>query len=167
MQNTDWKLLWKVDKDDDDIEFSSPSSTTQLPRTHTDIVEDMLTQLTKVEGYSQILQEEFGGQHARDGRRIQTDSGDNDDLQTVVEKFTIDAEEKAPYVATDLSAHVVFVSESYFFLSYATDTQSTACIIKCTVIKFYAQDGESPLEAEPKKPKYYRVALEILTTERT
>lgn len=112
MQNTDWKLLWKVDKDEDNIEFSSPNSATQLSRTHTDIVEDMLTQLTKVEGYSQILQEEFGGQHAQDRRCIQADSGDSDDLQTVVEKFTIDVEEKAPYVAADLSAHVVFVSES-------------------------------------------------------
>ena len=29
------------------------------------------------------------------------------------------------------------------------------------------QDGDTPLEAEPKKPKYYRVAHEILTSERT
>ena len=124
MQKTDWKLLWKVDKDEDDTEFSSPNSATQLPRTHTDIVEDMLTQLTKVEGYSQILQEEFGGQCAQDGRHIQADSGDNDDLQTVVEKFTFDAEEKAPYAAADLSAHVVFVSESY-----GSDTQCPAYIL--------------------------------------
>ena len=113
MQNIDWKLLWKVDKDEDDPEFSSPSiSATQLShRTYTDTVEDVLTQLTKVEGYSQMLDEEFGGQRAPDGRRIQADS---DDLRTVqVETLTLDAEEKAPYVAAaDLSAHVVFVSES-------------------------------------------------------
>lgn len=109
---TNWKLLWQVDKDEDDPEFSSPSAA-QLPRTHTDIVEDMLTQLTKVDGYSQILQEEFGGQLAQAGghNRIQADSGDDDSasLQTEVAKLIID-EEKAPSVPADLSAHVVFVS---------------------------------------------------------
>ena len=113
---TNWKLLWQVDKDEDDPEFRSPSSATQLPRTHTDIVEDMLTQLSKVEGYSQILYEEFGSQCAPAGghgsSRIQADSGDDDDLQIDVAKLIID-EEKAPCVAADLSTHVVFVSHSY------------------------------------------------------
>ena len=101
-----------MDKDEDDLEFNSPSATAQLPHTHTDIVEDILTQLTKVEGWSQILQEEFGGQHARTGGRIQADSGDDDSLQTVVAKLIIDTEEEAPHVPADLSTHVVFVSES-------------------------------------------------------
>lgn len=111
---TNWKLLWQVDKDEDDPGFSSSSSTTQLPRTHTDMVEDVLTQLSKVEGYSQILYEEFGGQRAPAGghSRIQADSGDDDDLQIEVAKLIID-EEKAPCVAADLSTHVVFVNHFY------------------------------------------------------
>lgn len=58
---SNWNLLWQVDKDEDDPEFSSPGSAKQLPRrTHTDIAEVMLTQLSKVEGYGQILHQEFG-----------------------------------------------------------------------------------------------------------
>ena len=109
---TNWKFLWQVDKDEDDPEFSSPSSATQLPRTHTDIVEDVLTQLTKVQGYSQILHEEFGGKLkcAPGGRRgVQTDSGDDDCLQIEVAKLTID-EEKPLQISADLTAHVVFVN---------------------------------------------------------
>ena len=112
-----------MDKDEDDPEFSSRPSTTQ--RTHTDIVEDLLTQLSKVEGYSQILHEEFGGQQApgaaRGGSRIQSDFGDeDDDLQIEVAKLVIDAEdEKAPHVPTDLSTRVVFVSRRINLMAVA------------------------------------------------
>lgn len=115
---TNWKHLWPVDKDEDDPDFSSQSATAELPRmrTYTSIVEDILTQLTKVKGWSQILQEEFGSQCDQAGGRIQADSGDmDDDLQTVVDKLTIDAEEETPYVPADLSTHVVFVSGSLSF----------------------------------------------------
>ncbi len=118
---TNWNLLWQVDKDEDDPEFSSPSSATQLPRTHTDIVEDMLTQLSKVKGYSQLLHQEFGSHETVSapatggGRRIQADGGeDDDDLQLEVARLVIDDdhEEKAPCIpAADLSStRVVFVS---------------------------------------------------------
>ena len=112
-----WNLLWQVDKDEDDPEFSSPSSATQLPRTHTNIVEDMLTQLSKVEGYSQILHQEFGSLETPralatgGGSRIRADGGDeDDDIQIEVTKLVIDDEEKVPFVPTDLSTQVIFVS---------------------------------------------------------
>ena len=115
-----WNLLWQVDKDEDDPEFSSPSSAMQLPRTHTDIVEDMLTQLSKVEGYSQILHQEFGSLEKLStpatggGSRIRADGGDDDDdIQIEVAKLVIDDddhEEKAPSIPADLSTRVVFVS---------------------------------------------------------
>lgn len=115
-----WNLLWQVDRDEDDPEFSSPSSATQLPRTHTDIVEDMLTQLSKVEGYSQILHQEFGSLETPralatgGGSRIRADGGDDDDdIQIEVAKLVIDDddhEEKAPSIPADLSTRVIFVS---------------------------------------------------------
>ena len=115
-----WNLLWQVDRDEDDPEFSSPSSATQLPRTHTDIVEDMLTQLSKVEGYSQILHQEFGSLEKLStpamggGSRIRADGGDDDDdIQIEVAKLVIDDddhEEKAPSIPADLSTRVIFVS---------------------------------------------------------
>ena len=72
-------------------------------------MEDLLTQLTQVEGYSQIVNEELGGQHTQG--RIEADSGDDIDgsLQTGAAKLTID-DETSPYVVPDLSTHVVFVS---------------------------------------------------------
>ena len=112
-----WNLLWQVDKDEDDPEFSSPSSAPQPPRTHTDIVEDMLTQLSKAEGYFQMLHQEFGSlgkpsaPATGEGSRIRADGGDDDDdIQIEVIKLVIDDEERAPSVPADLSTRVVFVS---------------------------------------------------------
>lgn len=151
---------------EDDPEFSSPGSVKQLPRrTHTDIVEDVLTQLSKVEGYGQILHQEFGCLAATPSApaKGEADGGDDgNDFQFEVERLVSDGdhEEKAPTIPpADLSACVVFVS----CFSYKNNI----------IIQMYTpfpashvQDSDSPLEAEPKKPKYYHIAFVILTTER-
>lgn len=97
-------------------------------------------------------------------QREEADGGDDDnDFQFEVEMLVIDDDhqEKAPTITpADLSACVVFVS----CFSYENNN----------IIQMYiplpasrVQDSDSPLEAEPKKPKYYHIAFEILTTERT
>jgi len=105
--------------DEDDPEFSSPGSVKQLPRrTPTGIVEDMLTQISKVAGYRQILYAEFGclattlsAPAKGGGSPLRADGGEeNNDFQFEVEMLVIDDdhEEKAPTIPpADLSACVV------------------------------------------------------------
>ena len=86
-----------MDKDEDDPEFST--STAQQPRSHSDIVQELLAQLAKVEGYDETefavghdkdsVVNEVWGKDQPDGdggcdRLIVTDSGENTDSQQIL-----------------------------------------------------------------------------------
>jgi len=130
----------------------------------------MLTQLSKVEGYRQILHQEFGclattlsAPAKGGGSPLRADGGEEKyDFQFEVEMLVIDDdhEEKALTIPpADLSACVVFVS----CFSYKNNIIQMYTPLPAS----HVQDSDSPLEAEQKKPKYYHIAFEILTTERT
>ena len=98
------QLLWQVDKDEDDPQFSLPvSATAQLPRTHTDIVQEVLEKLAQVDehedtdcgeimGSQNLIAEDKGivdGESASDQAGKCDDLGDNNRHQMSPETLAV------------------------------------------------------------------------------